>query len=203
MCLGPDLYVCLSFVCLDSTRFRGTTRPVTIGCLSQSDFASILESAWEILVLCVKCEYIGGHLCAGRTVTTWNAVVHTVKAGGPLGFCKMPLLLLCHCWPKKYLDLRGYWGKHSRLSHGISKRLIQIRLKSMVLKTYKGTAAMRETLTLMIWIYSLEEVTYKYEKGREDFIPPIFLSTPNLPQARYMLPGDQGTIFISTTHQSM
>lgn len=42
----------------------------------------------------------------------------------------------------------------------------------MVLKTYKGTAAMRETLTLMIWIYSLEEVTYKHEKGREDFIPP-------------------------------
>lgn len=31
---------------------------------------------------------------------------------------------------------------------------------------------MRETLTLMIWIYSLEEVTYKYEKGTEDFIMP-------------------------------
>lgn len=42
----------------------------------------------------------------------------------------------------------------------------------MILKTYKGTVAMRETLTLMIWIYSLDEVTYKYEKGREDFIMP-------------------------------
>lgn len=44
----------------------------------------------------------------------------------------------------------------------------------MVLKTYKATIAMRETLILMIQMCnSLEEETHKHEQGREDAPHPL------------------------------
>lgn len=110
----------------------------------------------------VKCEFIGRCTWAGGMVTKWNAVVHPVKADGWLGFYKMPLLLLCHCWPQKEPDLEGYKGKHPWFPRSTSKGFILAGLQSVVLKTYKATTAIKETLVLMIWFCnSLEGGTYK------------------------------------------